>query len=159
MQRIRPVREEDMRQGLGRTLAVFWLWLVAALAAGLGVLAQDRGGGGPIGTAPAPLSDYTAAVVGYVLLVGFLVSLLLIGGILIVNLGLMSKRPEDRRGGRTPSDVGLLRGNTWVQEEPDRTAKLPAEEDEEALRREAERKERFFKAGRFGRFRRRPPAA
>ncbi len=79
--------------------------------------------------AMSPFTDYTAAVVVYVLLVGFLVSILLVGGILILNLGLMSKRDRDRVGGRTPSDVGLLKQNVWP-EEAERATQLPAEDDE-----------------------------
>jgi hypothetical protein len=75
------------------------------------------------------MSDYTAAAVIQVMIIGFLVSVLLIGGILIVNLGLMSKRPEDRVGGRTPSDVGFLQGSNWPTHEKDRR-RLPADEDE-----------------------------
>jgi hypothetical protein len=66
-------------------------------------------------------------VVLYVIAVGFLVAVLLIGGILVVNLGLMSKRAEDRTGTRTPSDVGILKDTLWPHEtEP--TAILPAED-------------------------------
>jgi hypothetical protein len=66
--------------------------------------------------AASPLTTYTAGVALYVLLVGFLVAILLIGGILVVNIGLMSKRDEDRIGGRTPSDVGILQHNVWPEE-------------------------------------------
>lgn len=75
------------------------------------------------------LSDYTAAVVIQVLLIGALVTALLIGGILLLNLGLMSKRREDRTGGRTPSDVGFLKETNWP-EEHENVPRLPAEERE-----------------------------
>jgi hypothetical protein len=75
-------------------------------------------------------SDYTASVVAYVLLVGVLVTILLGAGMLYVNLGLMSKRPEDRIGRRDPSDVGILKHTMWPQENDDRRY-LPAEEGEE----------------------------
>jgi hypothetical protein len=80
--------------------------------------------------AESPFTSYTAAVTLIVLLVGFLVSVLLIGGFLIVNLGLLSKRDEDRAGGRTPSDVGILKHEIWPDEQVDRSV-LPAEEAEE----------------------------
>jgi hypothetical protein len=76
------------------------------------------------------MSDYTAAVVVQVLLIGVLISCLLIGGILVLSLGLMSKRQEDRVGGRTPSDVGILQETNWPERHIERRA-LPAEEEEE----------------------------
>src|SRR3954468_22836813 len=65
--------------------------------------------------AESPMSTYTVGVVVQVLLIGVVVAVLLIGGILAVNLGLMSKRPEDRIGGRTPSDVGILKETNWPE--------------------------------------------
>ena len=79
--------------------------------------------------AGSPFSNYMAGVTIYVLLVGFLVAILLIGGFLIVNLGLMSKRPEDHIGKRTPSDVGIFKNNMWP-EVPYLKRSLPAEEDD-----------------------------
>ncbi len=76
-----------------------------------------------------PLSDYTAAVVVQILLIGVLVSVILIGGFLVVNLGMMSKRQEDRVGGRTPSDVNILQDVTWPEQATE-PQKLPAAEDE-----------------------------
>lgn len=80
--------------------------------------------------ADSPFTDFTAAAVGYVLLIGFLVSILLIGGILVLNLGLLSKRAEDHTGRRTPSDVGILKGTLWPEQY--KQTILPAEEEEEA---------------------------
>ena len=77
--------------------------------------------------AESPWSDYTSGVVLYVLLIGFLVSILLIGGIMVVNLGLMSKRPQDKVGSRNPSDVGILEGCMWPEGEY-QVHILPAEE-------------------------------
>ncbi len=79
--------------------------------------------------AGSPFSDYVAGVAIYVLLVGFLVAGLLIGAFLIINLGLMSKRPGDRIGGRTPSDLGILKENVWP-EDPYVENTLPAELEE-----------------------------
>jgi hypothetical protein len=78
--------------------------------------------------ASSPFTDYTGAVVIYVIAIGVLVAALLIGAMLIVNLGLMSKRAEDHIGGRTPSDVGLLKDALWPQEGESRTI-LPAEDE------------------------------
>lgn len=75
------------------------------------------------------MSDYTTAAVVQVLLIGVLVATLLIGGILVVSLGMMSKRPEDRTGRRNPSDVGILQDVCWP-EQPTEPQKLPAAEDE-----------------------------
>ncbi|MCM2277748.1 MAG: hypothetical protein NDJ89_06700 [Oligoflexia bacterium] len=140
-----------MTKRLILTLAAFWTWIVLVLVGGLS-LAQEA----TQSTAPAPLSDYTAAVVGYVLLIGFLVSVLLIGGLLVLNLGMMSKRREDRVGRRTPSDIGILKGNVWPEEISEERS-LPAEEDEQELARVRARRERF-RLGRM-RFRKRGPAA
>jgi hypothetical protein len=76
------------------------------------------------------MTDYTIAAITYVLIAGFLVSTLLIGGFLILNLGLMSKREQDRVGGRTPSDVGILKTTLWPDERDDRLT-LPAMEDDQ----------------------------
>jgi hypothetical protein len=72
------------------------------------------------------LNDYTAGAVIYIIMIGGLVSLLIAGGILVVNLALMSKRAEDHVGGRVPSDVGLLKNTTWP-EVPYLELELPAE--------------------------------
>lgn len=82
--------------------------------------------------AASPFTDYTAAAIAWTLMVAFLVAVLLIGGILIVNLGLMSKRPEDHIGRRTPSDVGILKHTVWPEEASEKRL-LPAEEDGEGL--------------------------
>src|SRR5947209_4908615 len=79
--------------------------------------------------AESPMNDYTIKVALYVLMVGFLVSFLLIGGMLILNIGLLSKRPDDQVGGRTPSDVGILKDTAWPQVVTPRT-QLPAEEED-----------------------------
>lgn len=84
--------------------------------------------------AESPFTDYMAKVVIFTLLVGFLVAVLLIGGLLILNLGLMSKRRQDHVGRRTPSDVGILKGNVYPEDAYEEY-ELPAEE--EASRRPA----------------------
>lgn len=73
-------------------------------------------------------SDYDAQVAFYVMLAGVLVAVLLIGGILVVNFSMMSKRPQDKTGRRDPSDVALLRSVAWPQE-PYEAWALPAEEE------------------------------
>ena len=80
--------------------------------------------------AGSPFSDYTAMAVGMALLAGVLVGIMLAGGFLIVNLGMLSKRPEDRIGKRDPSDVGILKYNVWP-EAPYSKNQLPAEEEDD----------------------------
>jgi hypothetical protein len=80
--------------------------------------------------AGSPFSDYTASVVIYVLITGVLITGLLVGAFLIINLGLLSKRREDRIGARNPSDLRILKTGIWP-EEPDDTSILPAEGDEQ----------------------------
>jgi len=96
----------------------------------------------PIGNnsmmANSPFTDYTAGVVAYVLLIGVLLAVMLIGGFLILNLGLMSKREEDHLGKRNPSDVGILQNNLWPQEQ-ELGRVLPATEDQEESENEDER--------------------
>jgi hypothetical protein len=77
------------------------------------------------------MSSYTSAAVIQVLLIGVLVTFLLLGAFLVLNLGLMSKRDEDRVGGRTPSDVGFLKNTNWPQEKEERR-RLPADDEETA---------------------------
>lgn len=95
--------------------------------------------------AGSPFSDYTAGVVVYVLLTAFLVFVLLFGAFLVLNLGMMSKRAEDRTGKRDPSEVGILKSNIWPPA-PFEKAQLPAEEegadqiDEDFVTQEGERK-------------------
>jgi hypothetical protein len=91
--------------------------------------ATPGGGVGQSAGAGSPFNTYMAGVAIYVLIIGFLVAIMLIGGFLIVNLGLMSKRPEDHIGKRTPSDVGILKNNLWP-EVPYLKNSLPAEEDD-----------------------------
>jgi hypothetical protein len=74
--------------------------------------------------AESPVSSYTAGVMLYMLLVGFLVTFLLGGAFAVVNIGLMSKREEDSGLGHwDPSDVAFLREHS-----PHHI--LPAEEGE-----------------------------
>jgi hypothetical protein len=86
--------------------------------------------------AASPMTDYTVSVVIYVLMIGVLVAGLLIGGLLILNLGLMSKRESDHTGGRTPSDVGILKSSNWPQEVEEASVLPAAEEDVNADERE-----------------------
>jgi len=79
--------------------------------------------------AGSPFTTYTAGVLIYGLATGVLVSILLIGAFLILNLGLLSKREEDRIGKRTPSEVGILKNNIWPEEPYVKTV-LPAEEED-----------------------------
>lgn len=102
----------------------------------------------PIGNnsmqAGSPLTDYTVRAIAYVLVIAVLLAILFVGAFLVLNLGLLSKRKEDRVGGRTPSDVGILKGTVWP-ESPDESPQLPAEEEEEQDKQKGEWPER--KAG------------
>jgi hypothetical protein len=72
--------------------------------------------------AESPVTSYTAGVMLYMLLVGFLVTFLLGGAFAVLSLGLMSKRNEDDKLGHwDPSDVAILREHRARQI-------LPAEE-------------------------------
>jgi hypothetical protein len=96
-----------------------------------GTASQRQSPGSPAATpADSPMTQYTARAVGIVLIIGVLVTALLGGAFLILNLGLLSKRREDRIGERTPSDLGILKSQFWPQE-PDDHRVLPAMEDEE----------------------------
>jgi hypothetical protein len=115
--------------------------LVATIAA-MGWSAVAFAQGGTVGGSMTedPFTSYTGAVVAYVLLIGFLVAALLIGGLLVLNLGLMSKREEDRIGRRTPSDVGILRHGVWPEERVGHRS-LPAQEDDAEETLSSERRE------------------
>lgn len=102
-------------------VVLFMALLVAQTAAGAGP--------GPM-AADSVFSDYTARSVIQVLIITALVSVLLIGGILAVNFGLMSKREEDRTGGRTPSDSAILKSSVWPEQRESRRI-FPAVEGEE----------------------------
>lgn len=65
--------------------------------------------------AESPFNDYMARLVIEVLLIGVLVTVLLLGGLVLVNLGLMYKRPEDRVGEHMPSDLGILKNEAWPE--------------------------------------------
>lgn len=82
---------------------------------------------GPM-AADSPFSDFDARVTIFTLLAGVLVTVLIGGGILILNLGLLSKRSQDRVGGRVPSDVGILKSNIWP-EAPEEREILPARDE------------------------------
>ena len=89
--------------------------------------------------ASSPFTDFTMGAVAYVLIIGALVVILLGGGMLILNLGLMSKRDQDHVGGRTPSDVGILKTSIWPRERENAPV-LPAEEDEPFVAKARKRK-------------------
>ena len=80
--------------------------------------------------AGSPLNNYTISVMGYMILIGFLVTVLLGGAFVVLNVGLLSKREEDKTGMRDPSDVGVLKAQLWPEEDSRRPI-LPAEEDED----------------------------
>lgn len=80
--------------------------------------------------ANSPFTVYTAGAVGYVLVAMVLILALLIGAFLVVNLGMMAKRPEDQRRGKPePSDIGILKGERFGIENERRI--LPSEEEGE----------------------------
>jgi hypothetical protein len=103
----------------------FWLLLAAVDQVNL---SPGSGVGHSVG-AGSPFSTYTAGVAAFVFMAGALVAILLIGGFLVVNLGMLSKRPEDRTGKRDPSDVGILKHTAWP-EAPYSQNQLPAEEED-----------------------------
>ncbi len=75
----------------------------------------------------SPFNDFVASVVGQVI-IDFSLILLLFGlAFVVLNLGLLSKREEDRVGGRSPSDLNVLKSVVWP-EEPEDHAVFPAEE-------------------------------
>jgi hypothetical protein len=78
--------------------------------------------------AGSPVTPYTASVMGYMIWIGVLVSVLLIGGFLFINIGLLSKRGENETRHREPSDVDLLTHRLWPNENRVHPV-LPAEED------------------------------
>jgi hypothetical protein len=86
-----------------------------------------------------PMSNFTIDAILQTFLVGVLVVILLAGGILVVNFGLLSKRREDHTGHRDPSDVGVFKDRTYpdegVEGEEDDTNErsLPAAEGESAF--------------------------
>jgi hypothetical protein len=75
----------------------------------------------------SPFSDYTAGVLTYGILVTLLVVLLVGGGILLVNLGMLSRRDQDRVGRRTPGDLEVLKHELWPDEKEGVTKPIPAE--------------------------------
>lgn len=77
--------------------------------------------------AGSPFTTYDASVALWVLIIGLLVGTLLVGGFLILNVGLLSKREVDRVGGRSPGDVGILKHNIWPEQQEEGPI-LPAEE-------------------------------
>src|SRR4051812_11089676 len=93
-------------------LGNFWLGIANA---------QAPAGGPPRTTmnAESPFKNYGLDATIFTILGTILVVVLLIGGFLVVNLAFLSKRKEDRIGGRTPSDVAFLKTTNWPQEEDD----------------------------------------
>jgi hypothetical protein len=74
--------------------------------------------------AESPVTSYTAGVMLYMLLVGFLVTFLLGGAFAVLSVGLMSRRNEpDKLGHWDPSDIAFLQQHNIRQI-------LPAEEGE-----------------------------
>jgi len=100
-----------------------WIFQLMPFAVGPGSGAGESAGAG------SPFTDYTASVAIYAFFIGVIVTVLLVGALFIINVGLMSKREEDRVGGRTPSDVGFLKENVWP-EVPYVGYQLPAEEED-----------------------------
>lgn len=76
--------------------------------------------------AESPFSDYTAQAVIYTIILGFLVTVLIGGGLLIVNIAMLSHRANDQQGRRSPGDLKILKSSNWPTGEPYRPV-LPAE--------------------------------
>ncbi len=77
-----------------------------------------------------PFGSYTSAVLSTGIVVSVLFVLLIIGGMLFVNWAFLSKRKQDRTGGRNPSDVAILKENIWP-EAPYEEKEFPAMVDDE----------------------------
>ncbi len=109
-----------------RRLFFSLIWMAA-----LPGLASAETGRGAL-AASAPFSNYTAGVVAIVFVIAFLVAALLGGGILVLNLGLMSKRDEDRAHqlNREPGDPAILKASVYP-EERDLTNVFPAVDGDE----------------------------
>jgi hypothetical protein len=80
-----------------KLLILTYPWIARALA-------ETQPG---VASAFSPARGDAARIFSIGLAVGILVSCLLIGGLLIVNFGLFSKRREDQVGERAPSDLGV----------------------------------------------------
>ena len=81
--------------------------------------------------AGSPLGEFAFAAILQVLLVGVLAVTLVGGGILVINLTMMSRRPQDWTGShREPSNLGFFKHETWPHEAYDENI-LPAKTDEE----------------------------
>lgn len=80
--------------------------------------------------AGSPFTNYDAKIVIYTFLAAFLVFTLLGGAFVIINLGLLSKRPEDKVGHRSSGDLGFFKNEIWPPEPYERVV-LPAEEQQE----------------------------
>lgn len=80
----------------------------------------------------SPFNNYTAGVVAIVFVIAFLVAALLGGGILVVNLGLMSKRDEDRayQRNREPGDPAILKASVYPEEHDSKNVFPAVDEDE-----------------------------
>ncbi len=76
-----------------------------------------------------PFNAYTSSVLSTGIVVAVLFVLLILGGLLFVNWAFLSKRRQDRTGGRNPSDVGILKENIWP-EAPYEEKEFPAMDGE-----------------------------
>ena len=98
---------------------------VVAVQAAIPPYLGDAAGAG------SPLGEFAFAAIVQVLLIGFLAVTLVGGGILIINLTMMSRRPQDWTGShRDPSNLGFFKHETWPQEPYDENI-LPAKTEEE----------------------------
>ncbi len=106
------------------------VWAENAVQPGVGPV--DTGTGRDAMMANSPFTAYTAGVVADVLIVGVLVLALLVGGFLVVNLSMMSRRKQDLAPrSREPSDVGILKEEMWPRQrvnEPVLPAELPEDQ-------------------------------
>ncbi len=100
------------------------------LGRGAGLLAQPAGS---IAKVPEPKGNpfnaYTSSVLSTGIVVAVLFVLLILGGLLFVNWAFLSKRRQDRTGGRNPSDVAILKENIWP-EAPYEEKEFPAMDGE-----------------------------
>jgi hypothetical protein len=124
---------------MSNTLLRVYLLVVGLIhsVTGLDALADEvpmvpSPGSGPM-AADSVFSDFDARMVVFILMAGVLVTILIGGGILVVNLGMLSRRDQDKVGGRVPSDVGLLKNSVWPEEHEEQNV-FPAREEKKRVR-------------------------
>ncbi len=105
-------------------------WVTVFLSAVVAQIAYAAGFP-PQATAPTLLGPGGAYEAGYIFLLSALLGTLFGGAFIVINFGLMSKRPHDHVGEQTtPSDVQILSGQLW-QNDTYYERTLPAADNDE----------------------------